>query len=115
MIAKNGRSEAVKVFKIILTILSYRFGTLFLCGSLCLDKNWPFVLTFSELPLDKREEILRMWSRQSGFFLPLRITFFLAKFYTLFSFFSQVKHHKFIRSQMITSKLSCLFVLFAER
>ncbi|CAF2029388.1 unnamed protein product [Brassica napus] len=89
MIVKNGRSEAVKVFKIISTVLAYRFGTLFLCGSLCLAKDWPFVLKFSELPLDKREEILRMWSRQSGFFLPLRITFFLAKFYTLFSFFSQ--------------------------
>ncbi|CAN7014909.1 unnamed protein product [Brassica rapa subsp. trilocularis] len=89
MIVKNGRSEAVKVLRIILTILSYRFGTLFLCGSLCLAKDWPFVHKFSDLPLDKREEILRMWSRQSGLFLHLRITFFLAKFYTLFSFFSQ--------------------------
>lgn len=100
---KNGRSEAVKVLRIILTILSYRFGTLFLCGSLCLAKDWPFVHKFSDLPLDKREEILRMWSRQSGLFLPLRITFFLAKFYTLFSFFSQVT------PQMITS-YSKLFV-----
>ncbi|CAL9227200.1 unnamed protein product [Arabidopsis halleri] len=89
MIVKNGRPEAVKVLKIILMILSFRFGTLLLCGSLCLDKTWPFVLKFSQLPLVKREEILRKWSRQSGFLLPFRITFFLAKFYTLFYFFSQ--------------------------
>lgn len=87
---KNGRPEAVKVLKIILMILSFRFGTLLLCGSLCLDKSWPFVLKFSQLPLVEREEILRKWSRQSGVLLPFRITFFLAKFYTLFCFFSQV-------------------------
>ncbi|KFK29401.1 hypothetical protein AALP_AA7G128800 [Arabis alpina] len=89
MIVKNGRGEAVKVLRIILMILSFRLGTLLLCGSLCLDKNWPFVLKFSQLPLDTREEILRKWSTQSGFLLPFRITFFLAKFYTLFYFFSQ--------------------------
>ncbi|XP_010433200.1 PREDICTED: long-chain-alcohol oxidase FAO4B [Camelina sativa] len=88
MIVKNGRSEAVKVLRIILMVLSFRFGTLLLCGSLCFDKSWPFVLKFSELPLDRREEILRKWSRQSGYLLPFRITFFLAKFYTLFYFFS---------------------------
>lgn len=91
MIVNNGRREAVKVLRIILMILSFRFGTLLLCGSLCLDKKWPFVLQFSQLPLVKREEILRKWSRQSGFLIPFRITFFLAKFYTLFYFFSQVK------------------------
>ncbi|CAA7050125.1 unnamed protein product [Microthlaspi erraticum] len=89
MIVKNGRAQAVKVLKMILTILSFRFGTFLLCGSLCLDKRWPFVLNFSELPLYKREEIMRKWSRKSGLLLPLRITFFLTKFYTLFSFFSQ--------------------------
>ncbi|EOA16080.1 hypothetical protein CARUB_v10004212mg [Capsella rubella] len=94
MIVKNGRSEAVKVLRIILMILSFRFGTLLLCGSLCLDKSWPFVLKFSELPLDRREEILRKWSRKSGFLLPFRITFFLSKFYTLFYFFSQTDENQ---------------------
>ncbi|CAH2077667.1 unnamed protein product, partial [Thlaspi arvense] len=94
MIVKNGRSEAVKILRIVLTILSFRFGTLLLCGSLCLVKKWPLVLKFSQLPLDKREEILRKWSRQSGFLLPLRITFFLAKFYTLFYFFSQTDENQ---------------------
>ncbi|CAN8326304.1 unnamed protein product [Cochlearia groenlandica] len=93
MIVKNGRLQAVKVLRIILKILSYRLGTLLLCGSLCLVKSWPFVLQFSQLPLEKREEILRKWSRQSGFFLPLRIAFFLAKFYTLFYFFSQTNEN----------------------
>ncbi|VVB05271.1 unnamed protein product [Arabis nemorensis] len=93
MIVKNGRREAVKVLGIILMILSFRIGTLLLCGSLCLDKNWPFVLKFSQLSLDKREEILGKWSRRSGFLLPFRITFFLAKFYTLFYFFSQTNEN----------------------
>ncbi|KAL1203197.1 Long-chain-alcohol oxidase FAO4B [Cardamine amara subsp. amara] len=90
MIVKNGRSQAVKILRIVLMILSFRIGTLLFCGSLCLDKTWPFVLKFSEIPLDKREEILRKWSRQSGFLLPFRVTFFLAKFYSLFYFFSQM-------------------------
>lgn len=104
MIVKNGRSEAVKVLRIILMILSFRFGTLLLCGSLCLDKSWPFVLKFSEISLDRREEILRKWSKQSGFFLPFRITFFLAKFYSLFYFFSQVNKNKQIQVNLSNSE-----------
>ncbi|XP_010548742.1 PREDICTED: long-chain-alcohol oxidase FAO4B-like [Tarenaya hassleriana] len=89
MMARHGRPEAVAVVRIVLKILSSRLGSLLLCGTLCIDAKWPFLHTFSQLPLHTREAILRAWSKQSGVFVPLRITFLLVKFFCLFYFFAR--------------------------
>ncbi|XP_010526493.1 PREDICTED: long-chain-alcohol oxidase FAO4B-like [Tarenaya hassleriana] len=89
MMVRHGRPEAIMVVKIALKILSSRLGSLLLCGTLCFDSKWPFLHTFSELPLNVREEIMRTWSKQGGLFVPLRITFLLVKFFSMFYYFSQ--------------------------
>ncbi|KAL8055239.1 hypothetical protein ABFX02_04G044100 [Erythranthe guttata] len=87
LIVKRGVPKAVFIVSLVLKFLSTRLGTLVLCGYICFDKNWPFVRTFSELPLKKRESVLQNWSRQT-LLLPLRIAFLLLKIITLFIFFS---------------------------
>ncbi|KAL7113136.1 hypothetical protein ACP275_04G044800 [Erythranthe tilingii] len=87
LIVKRGVPKAVFIVSLVLKFLSSRLGTLVLCGYICFDKNWPFVRTFSELPLKKRESVLQNWSRQT-LLLPLRIAFLLLKIITLFIFFS---------------------------
>ncbi|KAL7151617.1 hypothetical protein ABFS83_04G043700 [Erythranthe nasuta] len=87
LIVKRGVPKAVFIVSLVLKFLSSRLGTLVLCGYICLDKNWPFVRTFSELSLKKRESVLQNWSRQT-LLLPLRIAFLLLKIITLFIFFS---------------------------
>ncbi|XP_027350019.1 long-chain-alcohol oxidase FAO2 [Abrus precatorius] len=79
--------EALLLVSWVLWILSFRLGTLLLCGSLCLEWKWPFVNKFSEISLEKREKILNQWSREKRW-VPLRIVFVLIKlvcFYNIFS------------------------------
>lgn len=87
LLFKKSAPEAIPLVRWILWILSFKLGTLFLCGTLCLHWKWPFVLKFSEISLEKREEILKKWSKENKW-TPLRAVFVLIKivfFYTLFS------------------------------
>ncbi|CAA0833398.1 Long-chain-alcohol oxidase FAO4B [Striga hermonthica] len=86
---KRGVAEAVFIVRIVLRLLSSRLGTLLLCGRICLNRKWPFVHCFSELPLNKRETILQTWSKET-FLLPLRISFLMLKALCLFVFFSRI-------------------------
>ncbi|XP_057985027.1 long-chain-alcohol oxidase FAO2-like isoform X2 [Hevea brasiliensis] len=54
---------------------------------MCFDWNWPFIHKFSEISLEKREEILKKWSREK-FFIPLRVVFAAVKIFCLYTFFS---------------------------
>ncbi|KAL5059730.1 hypothetical protein RYX36_031334 [Vicia faba] len=88
MLFKRSVPEALPLVKWILRILSFRLGTLLLCGTYCLQWKWPFVLKFSEIALEKRQEMLKSWSNAKCWWLPLRDVFVLLKlsfFYTLFS------------------------------
>ncbi|KAH6766647.1 Long-chain fatty alcohol dehydrogenase family protein [Perilla frutescens var. hirtella] len=87
LIVKRGLPKGVLIVSLVLKFLSSRVGTLLLCGWICLDWNWPFVHSFSELSLKKREAILRKWSRET-LLLPLRIAFVLLKIIALFVYFS---------------------------
>ncbi|KAL0419737.1 UNVERIFIED_CONTAM: Long-chain-alcohol oxidase FAO2 [Sesamum radiatum] len=86
-IGEEGGPAAVFIVSLVLKFLSSRLGTLLLSGWICVDWKWPFVHSFSELSLKKREAILQKWSRET-FLLPLRIAFLLLKIMCLFVFFS---------------------------
>lgn len=109
LLVTTGLKEVVLIVKLILKVLSFRLGTLLLCGFMCFDWNWPFMHKFSEISLEKREEILKKWSRET-FFMPLRIVFIAVKIFSLYVFFSRVMIILFVdcgfRSQIIiTHKL----------
>ncbi|KAK4418419.1 Long-chain-alcohol oxidase FAO2 [Sesamum alatum] len=87
LLVKRGIPAAVFIVSLVLKFLSSRVGTLLLCGWICLDWKWPFVHSFCELSLKKREAVLQKWSRET-FLMPLRIAFLLLKIMCLFVFFS---------------------------
>lgn len=87
LIMKRCLPKGVLIVSLVLKFLSSRVGTLLLCGWMCLDWKWPFVHSFSELSLKKREAVLQKWSRET-LLLPLRVAFALLKIITLFVYFS---------------------------
>ena len=89
MIAKRCLPRAVVLLRIVLNILSFRLGTLLLCGFSCLDWRWPFILKFSDMSLEKREENFKSWTRKRGL-LPFRLVFVVIKIFCLYTFFSMV-------------------------
>lgn len=86
---KRVQPEAVLLLSLVLKILSFRLGTLLLCGFGCFDSKWPFLRKFSEISLEKREEILKQWSGHRRL-IPLRIVFVLIKLFCFYNFFSRV-------------------------
>ncbi|CAK7349311.1 unnamed protein product [Dovyalis caffra] len=87
-IVKRGVADAVFVVRLVLKFLSYRLSTLLLCGFMCLDWKWPFIHKFSEISLERRQQILMNWSRQT-YLTPLRIVFVMIKLFCLYNFFSR--------------------------
>jgi len=88
-LTKRALPEAVVLVRAILWLLSTRIGTLLLCGSVCLGKEWPFITQFKHLPIERREKVLQNWS-SSRFFSPIRLVFYLLKTLCLYFFFSLV-------------------------
>ncbi|CAN1245240.1 Long-chain-alcohol oxidase FAO2 [Linum grandiflorum] len=80
---KRGLSEGVLVVKLVLKLLSFRLGTLLLCGFCSLDWKWPFFRNFSEISIEKRQQLLRKWSEEK-LIIPLRVVFAFIKFFCLF-------------------------------
>ncbi|XP_010532673.1 PREDICTED: long-chain-alcohol oxidase FAO3-like [Tarenaya hassleriana] len=89
LMLKRGFIEAVLVVRLVLLLLSSRFGTLLLCGTHCLVPNWPFVERFGSLSLEKRERVLQKWFRNRLLF-PIRVAFIFIKVIFLFCFFSWI-------------------------
>jgi len=89
LIVKRCIPQAVFLVRLVLQMLSFRLGTLLLCGYLCFNGKWPFILNFSNISLEKREEILKKWSRERHL-VPLRIVFVAIKMFCFFNFFSRV-------------------------
>ncbi|KAJ0054721.1 hypothetical protein Pint_01693 [Pistacia integerrima] len=54
----------------------------------CVDWKWPFILKFSEIPVERREEVLNKWSREKRL-IPLRVAFVMIKIFCLYTFFSR--------------------------
>ncbi|KAI4329895.1 hypothetical protein MLD38_028228 [Melastoma candidum] len=88
LLVSKASPQAVLVVRMVMKILSYRLGTLLLCGFLCLDRAWPFVHRFSEMPVEKRERVLQKWSAEKNL-VPLKVAFAIVKLFTLFVFFSR--------------------------
>lgn len=78
LMVKSGVPEAVLLVRLVLKFLSCRLGRLLLCGFICLDWKWPLIHKFSEISAERREEILRKWSRQQ-YLTPLRVVFVVIK------------------------------------
>ncbi|XP_050219904.1 long-chain-alcohol oxidase FAO1 [Mercurialis annua] len=89
LIVKRGLIEAVLVVRLVLFLLSTRFGTLLLCGSLCLDTKWPFIHKFSSIPLERREKVLQKWLKHK-LLTPIRFAFIYVKSICLYIFMMQV-------------------------
>lgn len=88
LLVKSCAPQAISVAKLVLKILYFRLGTLLLCGRLCFTSKWPFINKFSEISVEKREQILIKWSRGEPLIL-LRVVFALIKTFCLFVFFSR--------------------------
>lgn len=88
--ATKAMPVTVILVRIVLRLLTFRLGTLLLCGFVCLDKkHWPFLLKFSDISLEKREKILQTWNMQ--WYNPLaRIAFMMIKAIFLFYYFTWV-------------------------
>ncbi|XP_059626067.1 long-chain-alcohol oxidase FAO2-like isoform X2 [Cornus florida] len=87
VLVRRGLSDAVFLVTLVLKFLSTRLGTLLLCGFLCFDWKWPFIHKFSEISLEKRENVLQKWSKKS-FFTLLRVVFLVIKIFCLYTFYS---------------------------
>uniref|UniRef100_A0A0E0M8N3 long-chain-alcohol oxidase n=1 Tax=Oryza punctata TaxID=4537 RepID=A0A0E0M8N3_ORYPU len=81
--------EAGVLVRIILWILATRVGTLALCGRRCISGEFPYVGRFADMPVERREEVLRRWSSTRWLF-PLKITFALIKVLCHFVFYTAV-------------------------
>ncbi|KAM0863624.1 hypothetical protein ACQ4PT_044468 [Festuca glaucescens] len=79
--------EALALVRTLLWLLGTRLGTLALCGARCLSPRFPFVRRFAEMPVERREDALRRWSREKVF-PPLRLFFLLLKVFCLYVFYS---------------------------
>ncbi|PWA51425.1 long-chain-alcohol oxidase FAO2 [Artemisia annua] len=85
---KRYPSDALFLLKIVLILLSTKLGTLLLCGTICFDTKWPFIHSFSDLSVTKREKILQKWSNTPSSYIPLRIVFMVVKLMCFYIFFT---------------------------
>ncbi|KAM0949323.1 putative long-chain-alcohol oxidase [Dioscorea sansibarensis] len=92
MLEKRSISEGLVLVKLVLWLLSTRLGTLVLCGTLSLHRGFPFINKFSDMSLDKREEVLKRWTKGKCF-KTLRIVFLMVKIICFFVFFSMTNEH----------------------
>ncbi|RCV42536.1 hypothetical protein SETIT_9G224400v2 [Setaria italica] len=84
--------EAMLLVRVILWMLSTKVGTFVLCGWLCVSSRFPYVFKFADMPLERREEVLKWWSKTRWLF-PLKVTFVLVKILSHYSFYTTINEH----------------------
>ncbi|BFG42918.1 hypothetical protein CerSpe_291920 [Prunus speciosa] len=89
LMVKRALPEVMEGMRLFLKMLSFRLGTLLLCGHRCLSWKWPFIHSFSEMSLEKREEVLKKWSKEK-LVLTLRLMFLVVKIFCFYTFFSRL-------------------------
>ncbi|KMZ74821.1 Long-chain fatty alcohol oxidase [Zostera marina] len=88
LLARRGVSDGLVVVKFILWALSTRIGTLLLCGFRCFSWRFPFIHSFSDMSLEKREQVLQRWTRET-FFFPVRLAFLMLKMFCFLVFYTR--------------------------
>ncbi|PAN46911.1 hypothetical protein PAHAL_9G224100 [Panicum hallii] len=81
--------EATLLMRVVLWILSTKVGTLALCGWLCISGRFPYVSKFADMPVERREEVLKRWNKARWLF-PLKVTFVIIKILSHYSFYTMV-------------------------
>lgn len=85
--------EAMLLMRVVLWMLSTRVGTFALCGRLCCfsggNGKFPFVCKFADMPVERREQVLKQWSKARWLF-PLKIAFLITKLLSHYSFYTMV-------------------------
>ncbi|XP_044405653.1 long-chain-alcohol oxidase FAO1-like [Triticum aestivum] len=79
--------EALTLVRMVLWLLGTRLGMPALGGARCLSWSSQFVQRFTEMSVDRREDALRWWSRET-MLPPLRLFFLLVKVFCLYVFYS---------------------------
>ncbi|KAK8955575.1 Long-chain-alcohol oxidase FAO2 [Platanthera guangdongensis] len=87
LMEKRSLKEGTILVKIVLWILAFRVGTLLLCGSSSFSRGFPFINRFSEMTVEKREHVLKKWSRERVY-TPLRLVFLVVKLFCFYIFYS---------------------------
>jgi long-chain-alcohol oxidase len=82
--------EATLLMRVVLWILSTKVGTLALCGWLCISGRFPYVSKFADMPVERREEVLKRWNKARWLF-PLKVTFVIIKILSHYSFYTMVR------------------------
>ncbi|XP_057448821.1 long-chain-alcohol oxidase FAO4A-like [Lotus japonicus] len=77
------------LLKLVLWLLSTWYGTLIFCGIFCLSFQFPFIHSFPELSLEKRQRIMQFWSL-NNYIREFKMFFKTVKLLTLLVFFSQL-------------------------
>ncbi|KAJ6817469.1 long-chain-alcohol oxidase FAO1-like [Iris pallida] len=91
-IVKRCLKEAVFLVRLVLWLLATRLGTLLLCGSLGLQRGFPFICKFTDMTVEKREEVLKKWNREKTFRL-LRLAFVMVRIVCLYIFYSMINEN----------------------
>lgn len=86
---KRGQKEGTLLIRIVLWILAFRLGTLLLCGSSSFSRRFPFINNFSDMTVEKREEVLKKWTREKVY-IPLRMVFLMVKLFSAYVFYSMI-------------------------
>ncbi|CAN6287992.1 unnamed protein product [Urochloa humidicola] len=84
--------EAMLLIRIILWILSTKLGTLALCGRLCVSSRFPYICKFADMPVERREEVLKQWNKTRWLF-HLKVTFVITKILSHFSFYTMINEN----------------------
>ncbi|TKY70185.1 Long-chain-alcohol oxidase FAO4A [Spatholobus suberectus] len=88
MISEKLKHPMTGLLKLVLWLLSTWFGTIIFCGMACLSTQFPFVHSYPDLSLQKRQEIMRSWSL--SYLRHFRMLFRTIKLLTLLIFFTQI-------------------------
>uniref|UniRef100_A0ACD5TXK2 Uncharacterized protein n=1 Tax=Avena sativa TaxID=4498 RepID=A0ACD5TXK2_AVESA len=81
--------EAGVLVNATLWLLCTRLGTLALCGRLCVSGEFPYVRRFADMPVERREEALKRWTK-ARWLIPLKIAFAIVKSLCLNAFYTTV-------------------------
>ncbi|KAK7307396.1 hypothetical protein VNO77_40417 [Canavalia gladiata] len=88
MICEKLKHPSIWLLKLVLWLLSTWIGTFIFCGMACLSTQFPFIRSYPELSLQKRQQIMQSWSL--SYIRLFKMLFRTIKLFTLLTFFTQI-------------------------